>query len=246
MRVDVDVMQTLSNAQCDGNMLKLVGQLDRKLYTKTNKVLEAAGGKWNRKEAAHVFSEDAADSIEQIILTGEVVIEKQEFGYFPTPLPIVQQLIGLAELEDRQIVLEPSAGTGNIAAELVKSNVTVHCYELLEKNYIKLTNQGIYHSVKNCDFLAAEPEPIYDRIVMNPPFAKQADIKHINHAMKFLKPDGKLVSVMGASVTFMTNKLTTDFNEMVRSKGGWFEELPDGAFKESGTMVNTVIVAIPN
>jgi 16S rRNA G1207 methylase RsmC len=36
---------------------------------------------------------------------------------------------------------------------------------------------------------------------MNPPFARQADIHHVNHALKFLKPDGLLVSVMSAGVT---------------------------------------------
>ncbi len=80
---------------------------------------------------------------------------------------------------------------------------------------------------------------------MNPPFKNQADIKHINHALKFLKPGGKLVSVMSASVGFRENTLTNKFRSLIEERGGSIESLPDGAFKESGTMVRTVIVVIP-
>lgn len=66
-----------------------------------------------------------------------------------------------------------------------------------------------------------EPTPIYDRIVMNPPFLKQADIHHVNHALKFLRPDtGLLVSVMSAGVSFRVNNLTTSFRQLVAERGG--------------------------
>ena len=76
---------------------------------------------------------------------------------------------------------------------------------------------------------------------MNPPFSRQADIHHVNHAIKFLKPGGVLVSVMSAGVTFRTNRLTDDFRRMVIAHNGQIGALPAGAFKESGTMVNTEI-----
>ncbi|EMB4316715.1 hypothetical protein U9D58_000208 [Citrobacter freundii] len=50
---------------------------------------------------------------------------------------------------------------------------------------------------------------------------------------------------MASSVTFRSNKLTTDFRQLIVDRGGHIEELPEGAFKSSGTMVNTVIVVIP-
>ncbi len=43
MKVDNEVLTVLDNAEKEGNALRLVGQLDRNVYTKTNKVLEAAG-----------------------------------------------------------------------------------------------------------------------------------------------------------------------------------------------------------
>lgn len=243
MRVDTEVLAVLSRAQVEGSALILIGQLDRRLYERTNKVLEAAGGKWNRKAKAHVFDRDAADAVDQIILTGEITIP-QDFGYFPTPAPVVARLIELAGIVPGMRVLEPSAGQGHIACA-VACTATVDCVELLPANAAVIEADGYASALHVGDFLAVAPAPIYDRVVMNPPFEKQADIKHVLHALQFLKPDGCLVSVMAAGVLFRDNRLTTDFRALVEARGGDIEELPDGAFKASGTQVRTVIVSIP-
>ncbi|WP_233874198.1 methyltransferase [Paraburkholderia adhaesiva] len=218
--------------------------LGRQLYQRTDKVLKAAGGEWNRKARAHLFDCDAADAIEQIILSGEVTVA-QDFGFFPTPATIVQRLIALAGIQSNHIVLEPSAGRGNIARALGHAR-RVDCYELLPKNVAAL--RGL--DLKNCriveaDFLDIKPRPVYDRIVMNPPFAKRADIHHVRHALDFLKPGGRLVSVMSRSVMFREDRLAKEFRDLVAQRGGQFEALEDGAFTESGTLVSTVIVTIP-
>ena len=250
MRVDVEVLNVLSAAECNGDKLVLTGQLDRNLYTRTNKVIEAAGGKWNRKAKAHVFDIDASERIEQIILTGDVVVPKDDFEYFPTPPDVVRHLIQLADIRDGMLVLEPSAGQGAIAkaAHSAAMDVMIDMYELMPANNdilhgLNLRLSGIGEPT---DFLTVEPKPIYDRVVMNPPFGRQADIKHVTHALKFLKPGGLLVSVMASSVTFRNNKLTADLRQLIEDRGGHIEELPEGSFKSSGTMVNTVIAVIPN
>lgn len=74
MQVDNTVLAVLSRANVQGNALSIAEQLDRTLYARTNKVLEAAGGKWNRKAQAHIFDADAASRIDEIILTGSVVV----------------------------------------------------------------------------------------------------------------------------------------------------------------------------
>ena len=81
MQVDSEVLSVLSRATTNGTALTLVGQLDRKLYERTNKVLEAAGGKLGPPGKAHVFADDAATRMEQILLTGDIVIPKDEFNY---------------------------------------------------------------------------------------------------------------------------------------------------------------------
>lgn len=240
MRVSEDVLAVLSAAKTDGPSLILQGQLDRNLYTATNKVLEAAGGKWNRGKKAHIFDADAADRIDQIILTGDITIP-QDFGFYPTPPEVVAQLVALAEASDGMKLLEPSAGIGSIAQAFPACEV--HAYELLPANAAKLLPLNLA-SATVADFLSIAPDPSFDRVVMNPPFEKQADIKHVLHAAKFVKPGGILVSVMSAGVTFREDKRTAEFCEFVDAHSGIIERLPEGAFKKSGTMVNTVIVKI--
>lgn len=170
MRVDDEVLAVLSRAETNGFELKLTGQLDRKLYERTNKVLEAAGGKWNRKAKAHIFESEAFNRIDEIILSGEVEIPKDEFNYFPSPPAVVERLMELAEIEPGMQVLEPSAGRGAIAVACAERGADVDCVELMEANYDALCADDRLKSVMNKNFLDMVPAPIYDRIVMNPPF----------------------------------------------------------------------------
>lgn len=245
MRIDDEVLAVLSSAEASGCNVTLTGQLDRKLYERTNKVLEAAGGKWNRKARAHVFEADAADRMDQIILSGTVDVPKDEFNFFPSPPAVVARLIDLAGVESGMKVLEPSAGKGAIAYACAALGGFVTCYELMDSNFAALAGDPKLGPVAKTDFLTVAPEPSYDRVVMNPPFLKQADIKHVLHAHKFLKPGGLLVSVMAAGVSFRTDARTTAFKEFMYQHGGHIEPLPDNSFKASGTGVNTVIVVIP-
>jgi len=253
MKVTDDVLAILDQAQTEGNRLMLTAKwLDRKLYEKTNKVLEAAGGTWNRKAKAHLFDGDAAEAIEQVILSGEIATH-QDFDFFPTPKPIVARLLELAEVGTYHRVLEPSAGTGNIVVAIGNGPNKV----AVEINFDYLAHlmvRGVSRlQIHQGDFLACTPIGnwlkgdigTFDRVVMNPPFSKQQDIKHVLHALKFLKPGGRLVSVMSASVTFRQNKLTAEFRQLVEDRGGMIEPNPDDAFKESGTRVRTVNVVIP-
>lgn len=245
MQVSNDVLEVLSAARVDGPQLFLVGQLDRKLYEKTNKVLEASGGKWNKKAKAHVFEADASERIDQIILSGSVIVPKDEFNFFPTPRGLADELVALAGVGHGMRVLEPSAGKGAIAYPCADAGAVVDCYELMEANYAALAGDIRLGAVIKADFLSIPAAPTYDRVVMNPPFLKQSDIKHVTHALGFLKPDGKLVAVMSGGVTFRSDARTTAFRQLVADRGGRIDANPEGCFKESGTSVNTVTVVIP-
>jgi predicted RNA methylase len=247
MNIDSTVLDVLSNATMEGNSLKLTGQLDRALYVSTNKVLEAAGGKWNRKAQAHLFESDAAEIMDTIILTGKVTNKKQELGYFPTPAPIVERMLKAAHLQPGMLVLEPSAGTGNIVRALINAGAHVIAVELDPNNCLVLERDREISGgldVKQGDFLSYNWPDKFERIVMNPPFARQADIRHVMHALRFLAPGGRLVSIMSSSVTFRTNSLTENFREALRAHRGTIEALPEDSFKESGTGINTVMVTM--
>src|SRR5208283_6139568 len=110
MKINDNVLKVLSNSSINNNVLKInSGQLDRKLYINVNKILEVMGGKWNRKFQGHVFTEDPTDSLEQVLLTGEILLP-QKFGYFPTPLDLAKKVVELADIKPGMMVLEPSAG----------------------------------------------------------------------------------------------------------------------------------------
>ena len=245
MRVDDDVLAVLSRADTNGKSLVLVGQLDRRMYGRTNKVLEAAGGKWSRRDKAHIFDDDAADRIDQIILSGEVEVPKDEFNFFPSPPAVVARLMAIADVRHGMRVLEPSAGKGAIAYACADAGATVDCFELMEANFTALRQDARLGDVRHADFLEQSPCAIYDRVVMNPPFAKQADIRHVEHAIKFVKPGGRLVSVMSAGVKFRDNKLAREFRGFIDESGGEIEALPEGSFKSAGTMVRCVILTVP-
>lgn len=245
MRVSPDVIAVLDNCTTDGPALTLPGQLDRKDYVAVNKVIEEAGGKWNRKARAHLFDGDAGEVIDQVILAGEVTAAHKVLGYFSTPPAVVDRLVELAELDPDMLVLEPSAGTGAIVEAVAPLVSAVVACEIDPGRAATLRRQGItcFHEG---DFLAVAPGALrYDRVVMNPPFAKQADIDHVLHALGFLKPGGLLVSVMSAGVTFRQNHKADDFRQLVKDRRGFFEDLPADAFKVSGTGVGTVIAVIP-
>ncbi len=248
MQVDAEVLHVLSQARTAGKCLTMAQGLTRALYLRTNLVLESVGGKWSRKHKAHVFEQDADVAIASILHSGQTVIP-QDFGYYPTPPDVVARMLELAELRPRHTVLEPSAGQAAIARQVCAFGANVDCVELLDGNIAvlrQLQAQGVLRgSILQADFLAITPTPNYDRIIMNPPFAKQADIHHVLHALQFLKPIGQLVAVMAAGVKFRENKLTNQLRNLIIDRGGSIEELPSGAFKASGTGVNTVIVTIP-
>lgn len=254
LKIPDPVLAVLEQAKFVGRNLYLnhLGQLDRKLYTDVNKVLEAIGGKWNRGEKAHVFDEAAEPLIETILETRVYSRVKQDLGQFDSPAEVVERVIELAAIETGMFVLEPQAGIGNLAAAAEDAGGIVWAYEIDERRFLMLANRldgGGAGAVLRDDFLTVLPpneDELFDRVVMNPPFAKQVDIDHVLHAFKFLKPGGLLVSVMAAGAMQRINKKAVEFREFVYAHGGRFEELPEGAFSSSGTEVRTCIVVIPN
>jgi len=242
MKVSEDIVAIIRSSSFDGKLLKLQGQLPRDLYQRTAKALEAAGGKWNRRMAAHEFSEDAFAAVEPILLTG-CIAAPADFGFFPTPLALAAQLVDRAGVQPGMRVLEPSAGTGRIAMELESRGCLVTCVELQPRLAHELSRRFTTHTG---NFLEVKPEdlPAFDCVVLNPPFARQEDIRHVRHALRFLKTGGTLAAIMSASVAFRSNGLAPAFRELVEEMGGEITANPDGAFVESGTAVRTVTVVI--
>lgn len=240
------VLSVLSRCTtADSKLFLPPGQLDRKMYVDVNKVLEAAGGKWTRGAKAHVFAEPAAEILDNLILTGAYEKSARDaFDYFPTPTAIVEILLRKADLTAGMRVLEPSAGRGAIARPCRALGCLVECCEIAGENARALTDEGFAVVAK--DFIEFEPSPgaLYDRVLMNPPFSRRRDVKHVTQALRFLKPGGRLVAIMSAGVTFREDRLGVEFRSLLEERRGTLDRLPEGSFKESGTMVNACIVTM--
>lgn len=244
-----EVLAVLSAAEITAGIgLRLTGKLERKLYEATNKVLVAAGGQWNRKAQAHIFAGDVAEIVEGLIETGEYHRTKQDLGQFDTPPALASFVVSRAEVWGMS-VLEPSAGLGNLARqalnrgakEVIAIEVDTKRCDALRESFRQWQGPGAARAVWK-DFLTIPSEPTFDCVVMNPPFAKRADIAHVRHAARFLRPGGNLVSVMSAGIAFRQDRASVEFRDWIKAHSGWIEPLPDDSFKESGTGVRTVLV----
>lgn len=164
---------------------------------------------------------------------------------FTTPGPVIDLMIDHADIQDSQLILEPSAGTGAIADYLLRNFPSVDL-DVIELN---LTLQEILkrkeHNLMGSDFLEFETEQGYDRILMNPPFKKLQDIDHVLKAYECLKPGGRLVSIMSPGPFFHSRLKACKFREWFNKEvGGEVYDLPENSFEDSGTGVNAKLVIV--
>lgn len=249
--LEPDVRDVLAKADIDGNMLRMP-QLDRKLYLRVDKVLRALGGRWIRSAQAHVFSDvdDVAARVDVAVADGRFV-DPRDFDLFETPPELADRIVDAAGANTRpsgQLILEPSAGRGRLLDALRRSRLPdyeVTAIELLPDN-VQYLKRNYTVDIERDDFLSLNPGNIgrFDMIVMNPPFSKRRDIDHVQHALPFLLPGGTLVSVVSAGVKFRTDRKATDFRAAIERLHGTIEDLPEDAFKASGTSVRTCLVTV--
>ena len=263
IKIADDVREVISKSTTTGKVLTLPAGLDRKLYVSTNKVLEALGGKWNKKQNGHVFDDDASKVLKIALGKEGVVDKKKTYQVFETPDATADRVAArfmeqLWTMSLPKRILEPSAGTGQLLAGIerwcngaaVKPPI-VHVVEIQKELLDKLGERPLQMQIWTSigDFLEMVPRDLsnskFDGVIMNPPFTKGQDIAHVMHAMQFVKPRGVLTAVMSpAWQTSQTSKAKL-FRE-------WLKQFPDvdvlelqeGSFKDAGTNVRTVVVTI--
>lgn len=176
----------------------------------------------------------AFDAMRESLAAGVQIVSAPQL--FPTPPELAARMVELAEIEPGARVLEPSAGTGNLVAALQDAGARVEAVELNLALADGLASRCKGVPVIPGDFLdkgAFELGAPFERIVMNPPFVNGADIKHIQHALTFLKPGGRLVALCANGPRQV---------EALQPIATSWEEMPAGTF--AGTGVRAALLTI--
>jgi hypothetical protein len=163
----------------------------------------------------------------------------KDLQYYPTPNAVVRRVVAdLGRVEGLR-VLEPSCGCGRFLDALRAAGADCLGVEVDPGRAAQAKAKG--HKVFLANFLDADPREdrpdlAFDRVVMNPPFYGRHYAKHVRHALRFLKPGGKLVAILPATARY-DHGLLDDLDPQ-------WQDLPVGAFAESGTNVCTTIATI--
>lgn len=154
-----------------------------------------------------------------------------------TPPELAKELVALAGVRKDSRVLEPEAGIGNIADAAKEVTDHVDCIERMTDfcEILKLKK----HNVIANDLLTAETAPIYDAVVMNPPFSEECE--HIKRAFDFLRPGGSLVAVCSSSIQWKSTRKYEQFRDWLSEHTHSINEC--GA-KFEMTGVHTVVLVV--
>ena len=243
--LDNEVLDVLRPAWCEGNNLKLPPKrLKRDLYDRVNEVLLRLGGKWKGgKTQAHVFDEDPAPLLAQVLSNGKMPITNP-LAFYWTSDKTIDRIIATICIAPKKI-LEPSAGDGAIVKRLlmIYPEAEITAIELDGKRAAKLRGLSKNVNIVEDDFL--NHSGFYDCVIMNPPFAVERDqleyVSHIHRAYDLLLPGGLLRSIAPESILFSDYRRITNLRRAIL-KNGSIEKLDEGSFYEAGTMIKTVLV----
>jgi predicted RNA methylase len=174
----------------------------------------------------------------------------KNFGAFNTSPELAKRVAGFADIHKGQSVLEPSAGTGELAKAARALGGDVRCMEI---------QPGLAHELAqvhgfrtwNGDFLKATPADLgtFDLVLMNPPFDRGRDCDHVRHAWQFVKPGGKLIAIMSARAEYGEDSRHKALHRLIEGaqscygRESW-HDLPPGSFAHAGTQVNTVALTL--
>lgn len=135
--------------------------------------------------------------------------DMEKFQQFSTPPSIAYLANYAANVNNKDTMLEPSAGIGGIAVFAKRDRAKVIVNELDKRRLSVLKNMPFdeFHN-ENAEqiynILGGDVHPTV--IVMNPPFSSSSErnikntkigAKHIEEALKILEPNGRLVAIVG-------------------------------------------------
>jgi hypothetical protein len=191
----------------------------------------------------------AAEAADHPVMRAEDELRGKDLpGFWPTPRPLIEQMLAAAAIEPTHRVLEPSCGKGDIVDAIRREcpDVTVTAIERNLTLQGVLTAKGYDEIVSYGDFLDHSGQ--YDRIIMNPPFEQGQDMTHVRHAYDLLAAGGRIVAVMCEGPFFREDANSKAFRSWLDALKHDVEKLPEDAFKGveafRQTSVRTAMVTI--
>ncbi|MEX5600452.1 strawberry notch-like NTP hydrolase domain-containing protein [Pseudophaeobacter sp. C1-32P7] len=181
--------------------------------------------------------------------------EMERFQQFSTPLPMGIAAVAAAQITPRDMVLEPSAGTGLLAilAEIAGGNLSLNELADTRADLLRLLFPGRpvtgFDAAQIDDHLDAYSSPSV--ILMNPPFSAQANVdgrsteataRHLRSALARLAPGGRLVAITGAGFAPDAPAWAETFGRLTETARLVFSGAVSGAaFAKHGTSFETRI-----
>lgn len=158
----------------------------------------------------------------------------KDLQYYPTPEKTAERVVADVNIQKGHMLLDPSCGCGRLLDAARKSGASVFGIEVDPRRAVEARAKR--HRVMLANFLDTAADPIYDHVLMNPPFYGKHYAKHVRHALGFLKPGGVLTAILPATARY-DHGLLDDL-------GGSWNDLPVGSFSESGTNVNVAVLRV--
>lgn len=233
-------------------------------YDRLRWVMESYGGRWNERCKGFKFNEfddEKLKSIKADLSVGFVNLSeekrtREKDAFFPTPVKVVDKMIRTANLKPDSIMLESSAGTGRILDEAKKVINSIDNFVVIEMNSERqrilrdkgyrvdfngtfedsLKDSETLKKIKNCD-----------KVVINPPFKNDSDVKHLLISYMFCADNADVVSILQENSLYYDRQIHRVFKEFLSLIGKDAYEvvsLPAGSFKDELTTVDTVIFHI--
>lgn len=182
----------------------------------------------------------------------------QAFQQFSTPAGLAYVAGVAAAIEARDLVLEPSAGTGLLAIQAEIADARLALNELADTRTALLDRlfSGVAASAHDAANIHDHLDPgiVPDVVLMNPPFSamvhvdkrmKDTALRHIRSALARLRPGGRLVAITGAAHAPDNPEWTDAFAELQDMGRVLFSAAIDGrVYRKHGTTIDTRLTVI--
>lgn len=245
----------LNQAKFD-TMLRLPSMTDDEYYHNIKYLVEYIGGHWRERFKGYNFDEPGnivLSKLKQLMDIGYIEITTDKAfqiknNFYPTPDWLAAKMVEIADIKRGERVLEPSAGRGALLKYMSHKTYAYYAVEYNRDNVQCLRHLG--YRVNAGSFENYYKNKInshgekFNKIVMNPPFFNEMDLRHTIMAYNLLKPGGKLISLVAENSLYYQRPVTTNFNAIMSVLSARIIDIPHGSFKQSGTNVDVSMIII--